>query len=89
MYNEDICLIDIESGEITDLTLSGYSDGNFKWAMGGKAMMWESDKAGYRSHGSWGAEGDIYIMFFDDEAYLKFVQGEDMEKIENLLKSEK
>ena len=52
-------------------------------------MMWESDKAGYRSHGSWGAEGDIYIMFFDDEAYLKFVQGEDMEKIENLLKSEK
>ena len=89
MYNEDICLIDIESGEVTDLTLSGYSDGNFKWAMGGKAMTWESDKAGYRSHGSWGAEGDIYIMFFDDEAYLKFIQGEDMEKIENLLKSDK
>ncbi|MBR5704239.1 MAG: PD40 domain-containing protein [Bacteroidales bacterium] len=89
MYNEDICLIDIESGEITDLTLSGYSDTNFKWAMGGKAMTWENDKAGYRSHGSWGAEGDIYIMFFDDEAYTKFTRGEDMEKIEGLLKSEK
>ena len=89
MYNEDICLIDIESGEITDLTLSGYSDTNFKWAMGGKAMTWETDRAGYRSHGSWGAEGDIYIMFFDDEAYLNFTRGEDMEKIENLLKSDK
>ena len=89
MYNEDVCLIDIESGEVTDLTLSGYSDGNFKWAMGGKAMTWTSDKAGYRSHGSWGAEGDIYIMFFDDEAWVKFIQGEDMEKIEDLLKDDK
>ena len=89
MYNEDICLIDIESGEITDLTLSGYSDTNFKWAMGGKAMTWETDRAGYRSHGSWGAEGDIYIMFFDDEAYINFTRGEDMEKIEGLLKSDK
>ena len=89
MYNEDICLIEIESGEVTDLTQSGYSDGNFKWAMGGKAMTYTSDKAGYRSHGSWGAEGDIYIMFFDDEAYLDFTRGEDLEKIEDLLKSEK
>ena len=89
MYNDDICLIDVESGEITNLTQSGYNDGNFKWAMGGKAMTWENDKAGYRSHGSWGAEGDIYIMFFDDEAYLKFTRGEDMEKIENLLKGDK
>ncbi len=89
MYNEDICLIEVASGEITDLTQSGYSDGNFKWAMGGKAMTYTSDKAGYRSHGSWGAEGDIYIMFFDDEAYLNFTRGEDMEKIENLLKSDK
>ena len=89
MYNEDICLIDIESGEVTDLTQSGYSDGNFKWAMGGKAMTYTSDKAGYRSHGSWGAEGDIYIMFFDEQAYLDFIRGEDMEKIEELLKSEK
>ena len=89
MYNEDICLIEVSTGKVTDLTQSGYSDGNFKWAMGGKAMTYTSDKAGYRSHGSWGAEGDIYIMFFDDEAYLNFTRGEDMEKIENLLKSDK
>lgn len=35
-------------------------------------MIWSSDRAGYRSHGSWGAEDDIYIMFFDGEAYDKF-----------------
>ena len=35
-------------------------------------MIWSSDRAGYRSHGSWGSEDDIYIMFFDGEAYDKF-----------------
>lgn len=44
--NSDVALIDIETGEITDLTRSGYSDSNFKWALGGKAMTWESDKNG-------------------------------------------
>ena len=89
MYNDDIALIDVESGELTDLTESGYSDGDFRWALGGKAMTWESDKAGYRSHGSWGAEGDIYIMFFDDEAYCEFNKSEDVEKIEKFVQTPK
>ena len=58
--NSDVALIEVSSGRITDLTESGYSDGGFRWALGGKAMTWESDKNGYRSHGSWGAESDIY-----------------------------
>ena len=57
--NEDVALVEVETGKVTDLTESGYSDGNFKWALDGKAMTWESDKNGYRSHGSWGAESDI------------------------------
>ena len=57
---------------MTNLTESGYSDNNAKWVLDGKAMIWSSDRAGYRSHGSWGAEDDIYIMFFDGEAYDKF-----------------
>ena len=89
MYNDDVALIDVASGELTDLTESGYSDGGFKWALGGKAMTWESDKAGYRSHGSWGAEGDIYAMFFDEEAYMKFTRGKDLDSIEKLLTDEK
>ena len=89
MYNDDICLIEVATGKLTNLTQSGYSNGDFKWAMGGKAMTFTSDKAGYRSHGSWGAEGDVYIMFFDDEAYYKFTRDNDYQKIEDLLKDEK
>lgn len=71
--NKDIALVKADgSGDITNLTESGYSDGNPKWALDGKAMIWSSDRAGYRSHGSWGSEGDTYIMFFDAEAYDTF-----------------
>ena len=71
--NTDVALVKADgSGEVTNLTESGYSDGDAKWVLDGKAMIWSSDRAGYRSHGSWGAERDIYIMFFDGEAYDKF-----------------
>lgn len=87
--NEDIALIDVESGQITDLTESGYSDGDGRWAMKGKAMTWTSDKAGYRSHGSWGAERDIYIMFFDGKAHAEFIKDKEDREICDLLKEEK
>lgn len=91
--NSDVALIDIESGKITNLTESGYSDGNFKWTLKGKAMAWESDKDGYRSHGSWGAESDIYIMFFDGKEMTKFYQDKEDAEIAKALedgdKSEK
>ena len=79
--NADIALIDIHSGQLTDLTESGYSDGTFRWALGGKAMTWMSDKNGFRSHGSWGAEEDIYIMFFDGPAMTEFLQDREDEEI--------
>ena len=87
--NEDIALIDVESGEITDLTESGYTDGNFRWALGGKAMTWMSDRAGYRSHGSWGAEYDVYAMFFDGKEFYKFTRDKESDEMETLLTDEK
>ena len=89
--NADIALIEVSTGKVTDLTESGYSDGGFRWALGGKAMTWTSDKNGYRSHGSWGAHDDIYIMFFDGKEMTKFLQDKEDEEIEKLLsgKSEK
>ena len=83
--NEDVAVVDIDSGEIINLTRSGYSDGGFRWALGGKAMTWTSDKNGYRSHGSWGAESDIYIMFFDGKAMTEFSQDKEAEEIAKLL----
>lgn len=71
--NKDVALVDASgSGKLTNLTETGYNDVNAKWVLGGKAMIFASDRAGYRSHGSWGAEDDIYIMFFDLDAYEKF-----------------
>lgn len=87
--NEDVAVIDIETGQITDLTQSGYSDGRFRWALKGKAMTWMSDKAGYRSHGSWGAENDIYLMFFDRKAFLEFNMNKEEKELAAMLKSEK
>ena len=71
--SKDVALVNASgNGEIHNLTQSGYNDGNAQWVLDGKAMIWESDRAGYRSHGSWGAHGDVYIMFFDLEAYERF-----------------
>ena len=76
--NKDVALVNASgNGEIYNLTQSGYNDGNAKWVLDGKAMIWESDRAGYRSHGSWGAHGDIYIMFFDLEAYERFLMSKE------------
>lgn len=87
--NSDIALIEVESGKITNLTRSGYSDGSFRWALGGKAMTWESDKNGYRSHGSWGAQGDIYIMFFDGKSLSEFGRSKEQKEIDKMLMGEK
>ncbi|WP_304153289.1 S41 family peptidase [Hoylesella buccalis] len=71
--NQDIALIDAEGKKpIYNLTQSGYNAGNGKWVLGGKAIIFQSDRAGYRSHGSWGTEDDVYIMFFDLDEYEKF-----------------
>lgn len=89
--NRDIALVNAAgTGEIHNLTQSGYSDGNGKWALGGKAMIFSSDRAGYRSHGSWGTEEDVYIMFFDLDAYDRFrMSKEERELADQIAKDNK
>lgn len=71
--NKDIALVKADGkGEIHNLTNSGYSEGSPKWVLDGKAMIFQSDRSGYRSHGSWGSQRDEYIMFFDQDAYERF-----------------
>ena len=89
--NKDIALVNASgNGEIHNLTQSGYTDGDAKWVLGGKAMIWKSDRAGYRSHGSWGSEDDVYIMFFDLDAYERFrMSKEETALLEEAEKKEK
>ena len=69
-HSPDVALVDASGKKAPyNLTNSGYSTGYAKWALGGKGMIFTSDRAGYRSHGSWGSEDDVYLMFFDLDAY--------------------
>src|SRR5699024_7487053 len=59
------------SGNRTNLTQSGFNDGSPKWVMDGKAMIWYSSREGMKNP-SRGSQGDVYIMFFDQEAFNRF-----------------
>jgi tricorn protease len=65
-------------GEGTNLTNSGFSDGAPLFAMDGKALLWVNDKDGKKPLALQGArEVDIYAMFFDKDAYDKFLLSKD------------
>ncbi|WP_288309970.1 S41 family peptidase [uncultured Prevotella sp.] len=90
--NSDIALVNASgNGEIHNLTESGYNESNAKWVLDGKAMLFCSDHAGYRSHGSWGAEYDAYLMFFDLEAYERYRMNKEERALakENMTEKEK
>lgn len=87
--NTDIAVVKADGKEVHNITNSGYSDSNGKWVLGGKAILFESDRAGYRSHGSWGAEEDAYLMFLDLEAYDRFRMSKEELELAETNKDEK
>ena len=87
--NTDIAVVKADGKEVHNITDSGYSDSNGKWVLDGKAILFESDRAGYRSHGSWGAEYDAYLMFLDLEAYDRFRMSKEELELAEANKDEK
>lgn len=67
--NVDIAMFNADGTGLVDLTESGYSDGNPRWALDGQAITWESGRYGMKSHGSWGNQSDIMFMALTPEAY--------------------
>lgn len=67
--NVDIAAVKADGSKVVDLTESGYADGNPKWALGGRAVTYESGRFGMKSHGSWGNQSDILLMALDSEAW--------------------
>jgi len=89
MFLIDVALIAADGkGEPQNLTMSGYNDNTPKWMMDGEMMIWFSDREGLRSHGSWGAQGDVYAMFFTKEAWNKFNLSEEEKKLFDEAKEE-
>lgn len=66
-------LVDVSGGkDVVNLTQSGYGSYVPEWAMGGKMMVYASDRDGMKNHGSWGGEMDMYAMFFTKEAFDQY-----------------
>lgn len=60
-------------GKVMNLTESGFNDSRAKWIMGGKGMLWFSNRDGLKSVAqSGGAQSDVYALFFTQEAFDKF-----------------
>jgi Tol biopolymer transport system component/C-terminal processing protease CtpA/Prc len=60
-------------GPVVNLTQSGFNDFQGRWILGGKAMIWFSNRDGMKSVAqSGGAQADVYAMFFTRDAWDRF-----------------
>jgi len=66
------------SGEVRNLTLSGFMDSSPQWILGGRGMIWRSNREGLRSYQATGrTEADVYAMFFTQDAWDEFQLSEE------------
>jgi len=78
------------TGEITNLTLSGYGDFGAKWAMGGKMMIWGTARRGALAQGNYPVSYDVYGMFVSKEAFDRFqLSKEELALLKEVEKKEK
>lgn len=68
----DVAIIDVNTGQLTNLTNSGYFDENPRWVLGSDAILFASERYGMRNHASWGSEMDAMLIFMNQDAYDKF-----------------
>ena len=73
-WNGEIGLVSADGkGKKINLTESGYQDYAPKWMMGGKMLIWNSNREGLRAQAaSGGAQADVFAMFLTQDAYDKF-----------------
>lgn len=67
--NSDIALVKADGTQVVNLTESGYTNSNPRWAMGGRAVTYTTSRYGMRSHGSWGEQQDVEVMVLDGTAW--------------------
>ena len=65
-------IVSAEGGEIHPITQSGYMSSNPRWVMDGKAILFESERYGMRSHASWGSQDDVFLAFLTQDAYDRY-----------------
>ena len=61
------------SGQIVNLTRSGFEDRSGKWVLGGQAMIWVSNRDGLKAVAQSGSsQSDVYAMFFTQDAWDRY-----------------
>lgn len=73
----DIAIINVETGAIHNLTQTGYTDSNPKWALDGNAIIFGTERYGLRAHASWGSQDDIMMIFLNRETFDRFKMNEE------------
>jgi Tol biopolymer transport system component/C-terminal processing protease CtpA/Prc len=74
----EVGLASVDGKKVMNITESGYNDYRPKWVMGGKAMLWQSNRDGLRAAAmSGGAQSDAYMMFFTQESFDRFKLSKD------------
>ncbi len=68
----DIALLNVETGEITNITQSGYIDSNPRFVMDGNALLFFTERYGMRAHASWGSQEDVMIVYLNRETRDKY-----------------
>lgn len=66
-----------ENGTIHNVTNSAYIDVAPRWAMGGNAIIYISNRLGMRSHASWGSQNDVFIAFMNQETMDRFLMSKE------------
>jgi len=89
LFMSDVALVDAQGNKtIRNITESGYSDNEAKWSLKGKAMIWFTDKRGFRSHGSWGSQSDVYAQFFTQKAFDDFKLSKEEREVKEKVEKE-
>ncbi|MFC3093526.1 PDZ domain-containing protein [Alteromonas sediminis] len=79
LNNADIAVVKADGSEpFKALSQSAYYDYYGKWTMGGKAVLWFSNKNGLRSYATSGSSQlDVYATFLDKESWDRFTMSKD------------
>lgn len=65
----DIAVVEVATGALTDMTVSGYEEWAPQWSADGTAILFASNRFGRRAHGSWESEADLLAMDLTQEAH--------------------
>ena len=66
----DVALVRADgTGEVVNLTQSGYMSGAPRWSLDGNALLFRTERYGMRNHASWGSLDDVLMVFLNRKAY--------------------